>query len=107
MKAALTLSSTVVDSEYVEYYFDCDFIATCDGSSIWEDTSNKQVHVTAISVTHNSYDDSIGTSVYVKHDSNWEIYTDRGFEAAISEVLGFNVQFTEQGMQDDNLASME
>ena len=103
----LTLNSVDVDTDNVTYNFDCDFIAACDGTSIWEDTSNKQVHVTGISVTHYCYDDSVSTSVNVTHDSNWEIYTDEGFEAAISEVLGFAVQFTEQGMQDDNYASME
>ena len=35
------------------------------------------------------------------------IYTDNGFEKAISNLLGFEVQFTEQGMQDDGYASME
>ena len=30
-----------------------------------------------------------------------------GFENAISEVLGMDVMFTEQGMQDDGYASME
>ena len=103
----LKLAHVEIDDSYVTYNFDCDFVATCDGSSIWEDTNNKQVRVTGISVTHNVYDDSIGTSVYVTHDSNWEIYTDRGFETAISKVLGFDVQFTEQGMQDDELASLE
>jgi len=43
----------------------------------------------------------------VTHDADWEIYTDTGFEAAISTALGFDVSFTEQGMQDDNFASME
>lgn len=103
----LKLAHVEIDSSYVTYNFDCDFVATCDGSSIWEDTNGKQVRVTGISVTHNAYDDTIGTSVYVKHDSNWEIYTDAGFEAAISNALGFTVQFTEQGMQEDNYASME
>ena len=103
----LKLAHVEIDDSYVTYSFDCDFVAQCDGSSIWENTEGKQVRVTGISVTHNVYDDSIGTSVYVTRDSNWEIYTDRGFETAISKVLGFDVQFTEQGMQDDELASLE
>jgi hypothetical protein len=103
----LTLANVEIDSSYVTYSFDCDFVADCDGSSIWEDTNGKKVRVTGISVTHNVYDDEFGTSVYVTHDSNWEIYTDRGFETAISKVLGFDVQFTEQGMQDDEYASLE
>jgi hypothetical protein len=35
------------------------------------------------------------------------MYTDSGFESAISELLGFEVRFTEQGMQDNGYASME
>ena len=41
------------------------------------------------------------------HDSTWDIYTDYGFAAAISKALGYEVRFTEQGMQDDYCASME
>ena len=43
----------------------------------------------------------------VAHDTTWDIYTDSGFESAISKVLGYDVTFTEQGMQQDNYASME
>jgi hypothetical protein len=45
--------------------------------------------------------------VYVEHDTAWEIYTDTGFEAAISAKLGYAVEFTEQGMQEDGVASLE
>ena len=103
----LTLARYEIDGDTVITEFDCDFIAECDGTSIWSDTTNKKVRVTGICVIHNACDDSFYTSVNVTHDSNWEIYTDRGFEAAISAALGFNVSFTEQGMQEDELASME
>jgi len=43
----------------------------------------------------------------VEHDATWNIYTDSGFENAISKTLNMDVSFTEQGMQDDELASME
>ena len=45
--------------------------------------------------------------VTVEHDGPWTIYTDSGFEAAISKMVGFKVTFTEQGMQEDGMASME
>ena len=45
--------------------------------------------------------------VNVTHNATWNIYTDSGFESTISNLLGFDVQFTEQGMQDDGYASME
>jgi hypothetical protein len=47
----------------------------------------------------------------VEHNANgcgdWRIYTDDGFEESISVALGFDVTFTEQGMQDDGVASLE
>ena len=103
----LTLVRYEIEADCVITGFDCDFIATCDGSSIWSNTTNKQVRVTGITVIHNVYDGEVYTQVNVTHDSEWDIYTDRGFEAAISEAVGFAVSFTEQGMQDTNYASME
>jgi hypothetical protein len=53
----------------------------------------------------------VSTMIYVEHNAAgngcWRIYTDRGFEASISAALGFDVCFTEQGMQDDGVASLE
>ena len=89
--------------------YDIEGFAELDGTSIWDYDYAKngmQVAVTHIGVTE--YDDEdANKSVYVTHDKGWEIYTDRGFEDSISAVLGFDVAFTEQGMQDDELASME
>ena len=83
--------------------------AELDGTSIWNYDYAKngmQVAVTHIGVTE--YDDEdANKSIYVTHEAGWQIYTDRGFEDSISAVLGFDVAFTEQGMQDDELASME
>ncbi len=73
------------------------------GDSIWGYEGPQTVTVTGISVCK----DEDYTSVEVEHDTTWNIYTDTGFEKAISEKLGFDVQFTEQGMQQDNYASME
>jgi hypothetical protein len=42
-----------------------------------------------------------------EYEESWRMYTDSGFESAISELLGFEVRFTEQGMQDNGYASME
>ena len=77
--------------------------------SIWDYKGNGTVNVTGIQVyTH--FDDSGNDSnvdVNVTHNADWNIYTDNGFESAISNLLGFDVQVTEQGMQDDGYASME
>ena len=94
-------------STYTSY--DVEGFAVLDGTSIWDydyDKHGMRVNVTHIGVTE--YDDEdCGLAIYVTHDAGWRIYTDRGFEASISAVLGYDVMFTEQGMQDDELASME
>lgn len=89
--------------------YDVEGTATLAGDSIWNYDYAKhgyEVKVTHIGVTE--YDDEdANLSVYVEHDTGWEIYTDSGFEQSISDFLGFDVQFTEQGMQDNGMASME
>ena len=80
------------------------FTVTLAGDSIWGYEGPQTVTVTDISV----YEDDDGyKSISVEHDTTWNIYTDSGFEDAISERLGYDVQFTEQGMQADGTASME
>jgi hypothetical protein len=85
--------------------------------SIWdkEKENPKQVKVDSISITNpyepggfldDDEDDSY-RKVDVEHDGPWTIYTDSGFEKAISQMVGFEVDFTEQGMQEDGYASME
>ena len=85
--------------------------------SIWdkEKENPKQVKVSSISI-NNPYEpggymddeeDDSYRSVNVEHDGPWTIYTDSGFEKAISQMVGFEVDFTEQGMQEDGMASME
>ena len=80
------------------------FTVQLAGDSIWDYKGPQTVTVTDIS-TYTDEDDY--TSVSVEHDTTWEIYTDTGFEKAISAVLGYDVTFTEQGMQEDGVASME
>tara|TARA_B100000963_G_scaffold124129_1_gene108316 strand:+ start:33699 stop:34613 length:915 start_codon:yes stop_codon:yes gene_type:complete len=88
------------------------------GDSIWDrDGSNpKSVKVSKVSILdpysgsdpYMSDDEDDGyRKVDVEHDGPWSIYTDSGFEAAISKMVGFEVSFTEQGMQEDGMASME
>ena len=78
--------------------------------SIWDYDGSDTVAVKSIQVieTVDSEDnDSNYTMVNVEHDTTWQIYTDSGFENAISKTLNMDVSFTEQGMQEDNYASME
>ena len=80
------------------------FTVTLAGDSIWGYEGPQTVTVTDISVYA---DEDDYKSIYVEHDTTWNIYTDSGFERAISEKLGYAVYFTEQGMQEDGYASME
>lgn len=77
--------------------------------SIWDYTGNDTVNVESIQVRETVYEDDgcTSTMVNVVHDTTWDIYTDSGFESAISTALGMDVTFTEQGMQDNGYASME
>ena len=78
--------------------------------SIWDYDGSDTVAVKSIQVieTVDSEDnDSNYTMVNVEHDATWQIYTDSGFENAISKTLNMDVSFTEQGMQEEGLASME
>ena len=46
--------------------------------------------------------------VSVFHDSTWDVYTDNGFRDAARAVTGITyLGFTEQGMQENGIASME
>jgi hypothetical protein len=80
------------------------FTVTLAGDSIWGYAGPQTVTVSDISV-YTDEDDY--KSISVEHDTTWDIYTDSGFESAISEQLGYAVMFTEQGMQEDGFASME
>ena len=77
--------------------------------SIWNYDGKDVVTVENIQMYTHFDDDGNDSNVDVNvtHNADWNIYTDKGFEAAISNLLGFDVQFTEQGMQDDGYASME
>ena len=78
------------------------------GDSIWdEDGKNPEsVNVTEVSIDKDMDEDDYA-HVSVSHDGPWTVYTDSGFEAEISKIVGFDVQFTEQGMQEEGKASLE
>ena len=74
------------------------------GDSIWNYTGPSTVEVTDVTVRT---DEDGYVYVGVTHNTDWRIYTDTGFESAISAVVGQPVTFTEQGMQDDEYATLE
>ena len=106
-KAKLTFNGMIVDSDYTSVQYTCKFTVVTAGDGLWGCEAGRKVKVEGITVVTNAYEDTVSVMVNVEHDSEWDIYTDSGFESAISEALGFDVRFTEQGMQEDNYASME
>ena len=87
------------------------------GDSIWDKEGNnpKSVKVSQIEVENpfepggflDGDEDDGYRKISVTHDGPWTIYTDSGFAKAISKMVKMNVDFTEQGMQKDGVASME
>ena len=93
------------------------FTVQLAGDSIWEYEGPQTVTVTNIEVSRYTAEDCADWAdfakegdvqhVSVEHDTNWRIYTDSGFEEAISAVVGVELAFTEQGMQENGIASLE
>jgi len=111
----LTFAHTDTDTDSVSTTYDCNVLVQLAGDSIW-DCEIEAVTVTSIHI-HESFDEDGDSSIHItvcynvdgdtEYEGSWRLYTDTGFEEAISELLGTRVFFTEQGMQDDGYASME
>jgi hypothetical protein len=113
----LTLATTDTDTDSISTTYDCNVEVQLAGDSIW-DCEIEAVTVTSIHI-HENFDEDGDSSIHItvcynvdgisgeEVEGSWRMYTDTGFEAAVSELLGTDVRFTEQGMQDDGYASME
>jgi len=79
------------------------------GDSYWRESEIESEIVSIHSITIREYDmeGEHYFDVYVRHDSDWSIYTDSGFERAISDAIGHEVRWSEQGMQEDGMAHLE
>ena len=110
----LTFTHTQVDGDTTNTNYDCNVEVQLAGDSIW-DCELETVTVTSIHISETFWDDTSTIHIAVcynvngddEYEDSWRLYTDSGFEAAISALLGTDVMFTEQGMQDDGYASME
>jgi len=114
----LTLVEVERDDDTTNTRYTCNVKVELAGDSIW-DCEIERVTVTDICVSVTDWGDGDisthigvcytvdGTSGEEEVEGSWRIYTDSGFEEAVSDLLGFEVTFTEQGMQDDGYASME
>jgi hypothetical protein len=113
----LTFVSKEVDDDTTSTEYKCNVEVVLAGDSIW-DCELETVTITSIHIHETDWGDGdTGLHVAVCYDvdgvdgseveGSWRMYTDSGFEEAVSALLGFSVSFTEQGMQDDGYASME
>ena len=75
------------------------------GDSIWDKEGTNPEMVTITDYEVEERDGMI--EVTVEHDGPWTVYTDTGFEEHISDMIGTEVQFSEQGMQEDGRAHLE
>ena len=77
------------------------------GDSYWRESGSEIVSIHSITIREYDMDDEHYFDAYVRHDSEWTIYTDSGFERAISDAIGHEVRWSEQGMQEDGMAHLE
>ena len=75
------------------------------GDSIWDRDGENPPSVTMTDYEVEERDGMI--EVTVEHDGPWTVYTDSGFEEFISDMIGTEVEFSEQGMQEDGRAHLE
>ena len=113
----LTLVGVTVEDDTTNTEYKCNVEVQLAGDSIW-DCELETVTIKSIHISDTDWGDGdISTHIAVCYDvdgvdgseveGSWRMYTDSGFEEAVSVLLGTSVSFTEQGMQDDGYASME
>ena len=113
----LTFVSKEVEDDTTNTEYKCNVEVQLAGDSIW-DCELETVTVKSIHISETDWGDG-DTSIHIavcydvdgvdgaEVEGSWRLYTDSGFSDAISVLLGTDVCFTEQGMQDDGYASME
>jgi hypothetical protein len=113
----LTFVSKEADENVLLTDFTCNVDVTLAGDSIW-DCEIERVTITGVNISETFDEDGdVYTHIGVTYDvdgvdgadveGSWRLYTDNGFSDAVSALLMTDVDFTEQGMQDDGYASME
>jgi hypothetical protein len=113
----LTLAGTETNEDSISTTYDCNVEVQLAGDSCW-DCELEAVTVTSIHIHEQWWDELDGdSSIHItvcynvngdtEYEDSWRLYTDSGFADAISTLLGTEVMFTEQGMQEDGYASME
>ena len=118
VNSKLTLASTEVEDNMLLTDYKCNVEVQLAGDSIW-DCELQAVTITGVHISETFDEDEGDVSIHIgvtyevdgedgaEVEGSWRLYTDNGFSDAVSELLGTDVDFTEQGMQDDGYASME
>ena len=118
VNSKLTLVSTEVEDDTLQTDYKCNVEVQLAGDSIW-DCELQAVTITGVHISETFDEDEGDVSIHIgvtyevdgedgaEVEGSWRLYTDNGFSDAVSELLGTDVDFTEQGMQDDGYASME
>jgi len=111
----LKLVGVTQDDDTTNTEYKCKVKVHLAGDSIW-DCDIETVTITSIHIAETDWGDG-DTSIHIavcytvkgdeEYEGSWRLYTDSGFEEAVSALLGTSVSFTEQGMQEDGCASME
>jgi len=111
----LKLVGVTQEDDTTNTEYKCNVDVTLAGDSIW-DCELETVTITSIHISETDFGDG-DTSIHIavcynvdgdeEYEGSWRLYTDSGFSEAVSALLGTDVSFTEQGMQDDGYASME
>ena len=111
----LKLVGVTQEDDTTNTEYKCNVEVQLAGDSLW-DCDLETVTITSIHIAETDWGDG-DTSIHIavcynvdgddEYEGSWRMYTDSGFEEAVSALLGTDVTFTEQGMQDDGYASME
>jgi hypothetical protein len=108
VNTALTLVETIADEEQTTYCFACNETVALAGESLWGYTqAGEQVTIVGINVHEEQYDGEVYYSVNAQLAEERIVYTDDSFADAVSNLLNMQVDYTEQGMQDEGLVSLE
>jgi hypothetical protein len=119
MSKELTVKEVVSDEDFVSTTYSCDVVATLAHDSIWDCviTDTDEVRINTICVNEGAVGSDMEGYLHIgvyytvngeeEFEDSWTMYTDSGFAECVSELLGYEVTFTEQGMQDNGYASME
>lgn len=104
----LQLAKEEVRDNTAAYYFTANETVKLAGDTLWGYTkAGDTVTITGVNVFVRSYYDDVYCDVNVALAEERIVYTDDSFADAVSKLLNIAVDYTEQGMQDYGLVSLE